>query len=91
MELPISNVSATGFMAKSREVPEVGSFVEVRHRSVLIKGEVVWATDSRFGVRSFAQIDVNRLLAKADLGGERTVAEEVRPPPKKWHWRSWRG
>ncbi|NTZ43840.1 hypothetical protein G7A66_12245 [Altererythrobacter sp. SALINAS58] len=90
MDLLISNLSATGFMAKSRDVPKVGSSVEIRHRSLFIRGEVVWATASRFGVRSFAAIDVDRLLARADLGAGRIVAEEIRHAPKKGRWPLWR-
>ena len=41
--------------------------MEIRRRGAIIKGEVVWSTRTRFGLRSDEPIDVDALTAESDL------------------------
>lgn len=80
--LTLANLSTTGLMAKCPSPPQVGSEVEIRHRGVCIRGEVVWATRTRFGLRSFEPIDLTSLLAKGGL--QAIKADRIWQPKRRW-------
>lgn len=86
-EVTITNVSASGLMVKSPRIPPVNSTVEIRRRGVCITGEVVWATRTRFGVRTSEPIDIDALLAES--GVQVRNAELAKPTgmARLWHWR----
>jgi len=85
VEVSLANVSSTGLMVKFPGGLAVGSDVEIRRRGSVIKGTVVWATSTRFGVRSAEQIDQSALL---DAGLETAVSPKAAPVRKGlWHWR----
>lgn len=84
-DVTICNVSSRGLMAKSRAVPERGAFVEVRHGSVCIVGQVRWAYGARFGIRSQDKIDILGLMSGRQApagtkGQERRAAVRPRAP-----------
>ncbi len=86
VDVTLANVSPTGFMAKAVVIPTVGTSVHIQHRGTEIRGEVVWTTRTRFGVKSFAEIDLSALLAKGAL----EVPSSVSTPKgnaRWWHWR----
>lgn len=86
VEVSLANVSATGVMVKFPGGLPVGTRIELRRRGLAIAGEVVWSTSTRFGVRSFEEIDQSALL---DTGLQPKVAEKPLPARKRiWHWRS---
>jgi hypothetical protein len=90
IDITIANVSSTGLMARCNRPPQVGSQVELRKRGVVIAGEIVWTTGSRFGLRSFDRIDTAALLAPSDLQRDRraTTREDVdrRTSARWWSW-----
>lgn len=62
VEVGVGNASPTGLMVKFADGPATGTQVELRRRGMVITGEVVWSTPTRFGLRSFEAIDVAALL-----------------------------
>ena len=86
IEIGIGNVSETGLMARSAQLPTVGTEVEIRRRGTVIYGYVVWSANSRFGVSSQTPIDVDGLLAGSDLQ-RRSVAEH---PESSLHSNFWK-
>lgn len=83
-DVTICNVSSRGLMAKCAAPPPKGAFVEVRHRSTCIVGQVRWAQGMRFGLRTQDRIDVIGLIAgkaaAAPGGNDRRAVE--RPPQR---------
>jgi hypothetical protein len=90
-EVNLINVSAQGVMVRSSRNPEVGTDVEIRHRGVTITGNVVWATTTRFGLRSYGDIDVAALTAHSDLSPDRRLIERAPPTNRRMRarWRFW--
>lgn len=60
----IANVSARGLMLICEDPPERRSFIEVRHGSACIVGQVMWSDGSRCGVRTRETIDIPALLGQ---------------------------
>lgn len=88
VEVGIANVSSTGLMVKFPGGPKVGMTVELRRRGMLITGEVVWWTATRFGVRSFEPIDHAALV---ESGLQTDISDMAPPNPDAgWHWRQTR-
>lgn len=86
VEIGIGNISSTGLMAKSALSLQTGQVIEIRRRGIVITGEIVWISATRFGLRSFEPIDVEALTAVSDLNSN--VARTQPPPRQKlWHWR----
>jgi hypothetical protein len=84
VEVGVGNVSSTGMMVKFSGGPPIGTHIELRRRGTTITGEVVWSTQTRFGLRSFGEIDQAALL-EAGL-----QSKSLAPPPDRqsfWHWR----
>ena len=84
VEVGVGNVSSSGMMVKFPGAPPIGTYIEVRRRGTSITGEVVWSTQTRFGLRSFEEIDQDALV-EAGL-----QAKSLAPPPvgkSFWHWR----
>lgn len=84
VEVGVGNVSSMGMMVRFPSEPAVGTQIELRRRGLTITGEVVWSTQTRFGLRSFEEIDQAALL-EAGLQTKSGV-----PSPKQpglWHWR----
>jgi hypothetical protein len=88
-EVTIANVSATGLLAKCAQTPVVGAEVELRRRSMIITGRVVWANGTRFGIQSLGAIDVGALLARSELQADRRSTargNEDRRGAARWWW-----
>lgn len=85
IEIAIGNISVTGLMARCPVPPTVGAEVEIRRRGAVIRGRVVWATATRFGVASTALIDVEEFTADSGLAAREADARPQRPG--LWHWR----
>ena len=89
-DVPIANVSSTGLMVKSATSPAIGSDVEIRRRGVTIHGIVVWATGTRFGLKSAAPIEVEALLEASELQIDRRRFDRAQPArraqPRWWAW-----
>lgn len=81
-DITICNVSSRGFMAKCASPPCRGTYVEVRQGRLCIVARVVWAGESRFGVRAQDKIDIALLLEEtsrpARPGEERRQASRDR-------------
>jgi hypothetical protein len=86
IDVSIANVSATGLLVKCAAAPPVGTEVEIGRRGMRIMGEVVWSRGTRFGLRSFHEIDQAALVE----AGLKPVGSDMSPPQKKswWHWRN---
>lgn len=85
IEIAVGNVSASGLMAKCPAPPAPGTDVEIRRRGLVIRGRVVWATATRFGMASDAPIDLAELTASSGL--EAQQLDESAPRRRLWHWR----
>jgi hypothetical protein len=83
-KVAVGNISSTGLMVKHTRPPPVGARVEIAHRGVTVLGLVVWASATRFGVKSFQPIDVDAFTAGPELAQKTTVPEPERPA--LWHW-----
>jgi hypothetical protein len=90
-EVTLANVSARGVMVRSPAPPQVGADIEIRHRGVTITGQVVWARRTRFGVRSFEEVDLSALLAQSDLQPDRRHLERAPPTNRRVRarWMFW--
>lgn len=86
VEIAVGNVSVSGLMARCPAPPAVGAAVEIRRRSTVITGHVVWSTATRFGMASDAPIDVEGLTGVSGL--EVQQAKEAPSRKRLWHWRS---
>lgn len=86
LDIMIGNISTAGLMVKCQPTPPVGATIEIRRRGMAIKGEVVWSMPTRFGLRSFEQIDVEALTAQGGLNVHQTRIETPFHG-KLWHWR----
>lgn len=86
LDITIGNISTSGLMAKCQKHPLLGTNIEIRRRGIVIKGQVVWSTPTRFGLRSFEQIDVDAVTAVSGISVDLTRTEE---PSRRglWHWR----
>lgn len=81
----IANVSATGLLLKCSDPPPVGTRVEIGRRGMRIAGEVVWVRGTRFGLRSFDEIDQSALV---EAGLKPAAAINSAPHKERWwHWR----
>ena len=83
----LANVSEHGALVKVDGPPPVGSRVEIRHRSVGISGEVVWATKTRFGMKSDEPIDLEALLAQSEVKVRHARIDAPIRDQRWWHWR----
>jgi hypothetical protein len=90
-EVSLANLSSHGAMVKGAASPEVGSEVEIRHRGAGIRGEVVWATRTRFGLRSSEEIDLSSLTAQSDLQPDRRQTDRAPPTTRRVRarWMFW--
>lgn len=84
-DITIGNISTTGLMVKCQKPPAIGSDVEVRRRGVAITGQVVWASPTRFGLRSAEPIDVSELTAESGLIVNHSRSEAPWQTGF-WHW-----
>jgi hypothetical protein len=71
----VCNISPRGLMMKCDAPPPRGAFVEVLHRSVHIVGHVRWSHGRRLGIRTQDPIDIEALLAPAQIGAGKPRAE----------------
>lgn len=83
-DVQIGNLSATGLMVRMAAPMHVGEIVEIRHRSWCVIGEVVWATRSRMGIRSFKTVDIDGLLATSGMGQVESARIYEAPPASVW-------
>lgn len=74
-DVTICNVSSRGLMGKASPPPAKGEYVELRHRSVIVIGRVVWSQGVRFGLRTQDKIDIAGLLTPASRTPERERME----------------
>lgn len=79
-DVTICNVSSRGLMARCAAPPPKGDFIEIRHRSVCIIGQVRWSQNSRFGIRTQDRVEISALLAQASVP---VTANERRTAPRK--------
>ncbi len=56
-DLRIENLSSRGLLIKTKTELKVGSYVEVRHGTLIIIGRIVWTRGAYSGVRSQDRID----------------------------------
>lgn len=66
-DVVIVTASETGLLVKVESGPAVGEQVEVRHRSLSIHGRVIREEGRRLGIEADEPIDLDRLLAKAEI------------------------
>jgi hypothetical protein len=91
VNVTIHNVSSRGLMAQCTVPLERGRYVEIRYRSQVIVGRVVWAHRGRFGLRTRDPIDLRALLGEPVVAtaGERrsrsrtTLLERRMPAPSE--------
>lgn len=78
-DVTIANVSTRGLMLVCESPPAKRSFIEVRHGSASIVGQVMWSEGPRCGVRTREPIDIPALLGQAPPR-PRTGEDERRTP-----------
>ncbi|MEP9360322.1 PilZ domain-containing protein [Sphingomonas sp. KR3-1] len=64
VDVCIRNVSKNGMMLQAPEAPERGTFVEVRLPDETVVGQVVWASERRFGIRTRDRVPIWRLMGR---------------------------
>lgn len=77
-DIVICNVSSRGLMARTRTAPPRGSFIEIRHGSLCIVGQVRWSAGARFGIRAQERIDIMGLLVGRKTAAADPVSAERR-------------
>lgn len=80
-DVTIANVSSRGLMLQGTATLRRNVFVEVRHGSACIVGQIVWARGARCGLRTQDSIDVAGLLSHAPAKRARP-GEERRAAPR---------
>ena len=88
MPVTVVNVSATGLMVKCGNPPAVGARAEIRHRGLIVTGEVIWSVRRRFGLRSDGEIDLAALFAELEIMNRTSLNNAPTRVPRWWHWRS---
>ena len=76
-DIVICNVSSRGLMARTRAAPPRGSFIEIRHGSICIVGQVRWSAGARFGIRAQERIDIMGLLVGRKSAGTTPSAQNA--------------
>lgn len=91
-DIVICNVSSRGLMARTQVAPPRGSFIEIRHGSICIVGQVRWSAGARFGIRAQERIDIMGLLVGRKTAAADPVTPErrvrARPTPASAHNRA---
>jgi hypothetical protein len=64
VDVCIRNVSKNGMMLQAPEAPQRGTFVEVRLPEDVVVGQVVWASERRFGIKTRERVPIWRILGK---------------------------
>jgi len=85
VDVTVHNVSSRGLMAQSALRLERGGYVEIRYRSQVIIGRVVWTNRGRFGLRTRDAINIPDLLGEpvpADFG-ERRHRPRIKAPERR--------
>ncbi len=85
-DVRVRNISKNGMMLQAREVPETGSYVEVRLPDEVVVGRVMWAKDGRFGIRTRDRVPIWRFLGRpsqADEGAQPRAVLSAVPPGRK--------
>ena len=74
----IRNMSATGALAETSIVPDVGSLIRLVRGSLSVEGRIAWATAGRCGIRFNSLVAVGEWMSptpnKAQKGVDDTVA-----------------
>lgn len=64
VDVCIRNVSQNGMMLQAPQAPRRGAFVEVRLPEDTVVGQVIWASDRRFGIKTRDRVPVWKILGK---------------------------
>ena len=74
-DVNILNISSRGLMLHAQQVPQRGSYLELRRGRHVIVAQVMWSRDCRFGVRTQDPLSVDAILKEPDRS-----APEARQP-----------
>lgn len=67
-EICVRDISVKGLLVQAERAPRRGTFVEILCGGQSIVGQVVWASERRFGVAARQRLDVSRIIG-TDRGG----------------------
>jgi hypothetical protein len=67
VDVCIRNVSRNGMMLQAPQAPRRGTFVEIRLPEDVVVGQVIWASERRFGIKTRDRVPVSSLLGKPTL------------------------
>jgi hypothetical protein len=76
----ILNLSSRGLMARSAEVPQPGSYVEMRRGCHIIVARVVWTDDQRFGAMTQDVLPLDQIVHEPQSA---PAADPGRSPPER--------
>ena len=79
-DVTIGNVSSRGMMLRGRALPAKGEFIEIRQRSVVVIGRVVWSQGASCGVRTQDKVDIPALLSPSATRPPAANLERRRAP-----------
>lgn len=74
----IRNISATGALLESGDVPGVGALVQLVRGRLIVHGLVVWADEDRCGLKFSGCVDVHEWRAAPSNSEQQRVDEVVR-------------
>lgn len=79
-DLRIENMSSRGLMMLTKTELKTGSYIEVRHGSLVIVGRIVWTRGRYCGVRSQDLIDITAMAREAGRKDTKTAASAKSEP-----------
>jgi hypothetical protein len=77
----ILNLSSRGLMARSADVPQPGSYVEMRRGRHIIVARVVWTDDQRFGAMTQDVLPLDQIVHEPESAS--AVATGTSPPERR--------
>ncbi len=86
VQVHILNAAVGGLQVRADAPPKLGEIVEIKHRSLTIRGEVIRVEGKRFAIKSSEPIDLEQLLAKSNLATKIALTTHRSVGESPLHW-----
>lgn len=82
----ILNASISGLHLRAERPPAVGQRIEVKYRSLSIRGQILRVDGHRFAIEADRPIDLEQLLTKSDLATKSAMTANPGTGESPLHW-----